>query len=150
MRFLLASILMPVCVWASDPIVKSSHPIEGTWALKSKSCSSGAPVRGPWNPRHDFFEMTFDYNRLVEESQVGGCRYKVESLFEAQEPILSIYPRFYWSSCGPLQLPTKINYSYAISGDLLKLHAPMNGPGGACPAGDVLQGTFQKVPAAQP
>ena len=145
MRLFIAAILLPLSVWASDPLPPPAvSPLQGTWTLASRSCASGAPVWGNFNPRHDFVDLTFQGNWLTEESQMGGCRLKVESLFDAVDPILSIYPRQFWSSCGPVRLPAKVSYSYSVQGTLLKMAAPINGPGGACPSGDVLYMNFQR------
>lgn len=146
---LLAVILSPIMALAmgeSNPNppqpVRPLDPIEGSWVLKARRCSSGMPVRDGFYDGRDMSTLSFYHGNYDGHTRVGGCHYWSSGKYSHNGDMLTVFDVVGASNCNSQPPAPRDSAMIRLSENTLKIYSQPMPPGGACPARDILEMEF--------
>jgi len=126
----------------STPVV---DPVRGNWTIESRICSSGAPVRDAfWIGRDELTLSLFD-GKYETHTRINGCHYWATGFYNVQGSMLRVYGVTGASNCTHQPPAREGTVMFNSVDGKLKIYTGPFGPGGSCPARDLLEATFRAL-----
>jgi hypothetical protein len=131
--------------WAQQAEPTPAPTLAGDWVMTQHICSSGAR---PWDQfliGRDRLEAHFTADRFTTITDIGRCSAWTTGRYEIKGKTLVLHIDRSSSNCGPGDRLGSFTYMMQMhDADAFSLYM---GPfrGGTCPAGDLLENTFERV-----